>query len=156
MLILSPPLCPVHPQPLGTASLQEVDCVTVNLALAGSRHYTKRGRVADVWYYLLLVQHYIIGGIFTLCSRPIARRNLYSCTAIRGSGNTGPRNGSRRHVTAQGRGGLCLFCTTYEWFNQGKTLHSATKKMMSFMDSPKSVRETAGCRMVGIHLIIIT
>ena len=60
MLIVSPPLCPVHPQPLGTASLQEVDCVTVNLALAGSRHYTKRGRVADVWYYLLLVQHYII------------------------------------------------------------------------------------------------
>ena len=136
VLIVSPSPCPSPVGRLGTASLQEVDCGTVNLTLAGWRHGTKRGRVADVWYYLLLVQHYIIGGIFTLCSRPIARRNLYSCTAIRGSGNTGPRAGSWRHVTARGRGGLCLFCTTYEWFNQGETLHSATKKMMSFMDSP--------------------
>ena len=45
---------------LGTANLHEVDYVTVNLTLAGWRHGTKRGRVAGVWYYLLLVQHYIM------------------------------------------------------------------------------------------------
>ena len=59
VLIVSPSPCPSPVGRLGTASLQEVDCGTVNLTLAGWRHGTKRGRVAGVWYYLLLVQHYI-------------------------------------------------------------------------------------------------
>ena len=48
VLIVSPPPCPSPARRLGTASLQEVDYVTVNLTLAGWRHDTKRGRVADV------------------------------------------------------------------------------------------------------------
>ena len=86
----------VHQQQPGDLALQVVNCVTVDLTLAGCRHGTKRGR-GPRWMIVLLISYVNI-------------------TARGGSCNSGPHSGMPPwHETGSGRGCLVLLITSHNW-----------------------------------------